>query len=359
ARAYTLGRDVVFGAGEYAPETMTGRQLLAHELTHVVQQQKYTTTDHAHVFKFESGTNPCTAPPSHITTLDDYIALVEMAELAYPGTTTPNMITRIRRTKYSGFPWTSFVTAPASQGALTSQSPLTADDVQAFACDIMVTMPGGGQTDPSHIIVGLDVRRYPGGSILAPTGTSAEAATTWAGDVGSAYSEYIAQERPVLEASTDQQTRINYWNELSPYHDLMADIDGLAMSATGHPTQCNFDPNQPLSINLRNFFHPSASQGRHRRFTLFADVAGITWTGNGSSLNITSASCTNIIERQIDLFASGNLASLIQPAFHQGGSDPIGNLLYWRKYNQRVSNKSWFIDRFVSFVQDGLRIENP
>ena len=38
ALAYTVGRDVVFGAGRYAPSTMTGKQLLAHELTHVVQQ---------------------------------------------------------------------------------------------------------------------------------------------------------------------------------------------------------------------------------------------------------------------------------------------------------------------------------
>jgi len=38
ARAFTLGRDVVFGAGQYAPETATGQRLVAHELTHVVQQ---------------------------------------------------------------------------------------------------------------------------------------------------------------------------------------------------------------------------------------------------------------------------------------------------------------------------------
>ncbi|MCA9968944.1 MAG: DUF4157 domain-containing protein, partial [Anaerolineales bacterium] len=38
ARAYTVGRDVVFGAGEFAPETAVGRRLLAHELAHVVQQ---------------------------------------------------------------------------------------------------------------------------------------------------------------------------------------------------------------------------------------------------------------------------------------------------------------------------------
>jgi hypothetical protein len=39
ARAFTLGRHIVFGAGEYGPSTTAGRRLLAHELTHVVQQR--------------------------------------------------------------------------------------------------------------------------------------------------------------------------------------------------------------------------------------------------------------------------------------------------------------------------------
>jgi hypothetical protein len=38
ALAYTVGRDVVFGAGQYAPETEGGKELLAHELAHVMQQ---------------------------------------------------------------------------------------------------------------------------------------------------------------------------------------------------------------------------------------------------------------------------------------------------------------------------------
>ncbi len=38
ARAFTLGRQVVFGAGEYTPATREGKRLLAHELVHVVQQ---------------------------------------------------------------------------------------------------------------------------------------------------------------------------------------------------------------------------------------------------------------------------------------------------------------------------------
>jgi hypothetical protein len=38
ALAYTLSNDLVFGHGQYAPDTNAGRTLLAHELTHVLQQ---------------------------------------------------------------------------------------------------------------------------------------------------------------------------------------------------------------------------------------------------------------------------------------------------------------------------------
>jgi len=38
ARAYTIGDHISFGAGEYEPDSASGRSLLAHELTHVAQQ---------------------------------------------------------------------------------------------------------------------------------------------------------------------------------------------------------------------------------------------------------------------------------------------------------------------------------
>jgi hypothetical protein len=38
ARAFTLQRHIVLGTGQYEPNTNAGRRLLAHELTHVVQQ---------------------------------------------------------------------------------------------------------------------------------------------------------------------------------------------------------------------------------------------------------------------------------------------------------------------------------
>jgi Domain of unknown function (DUF4157) len=37
ARAYTIGEHVVFGAGQYRPDRLTGRRLIAHELAHVMQ----------------------------------------------------------------------------------------------------------------------------------------------------------------------------------------------------------------------------------------------------------------------------------------------------------------------------------
>jgi hypothetical protein len=40
ARAYTVGEHMVFGAGEYRPDSDSGRQLIAHELAHVVQGRR-------------------------------------------------------------------------------------------------------------------------------------------------------------------------------------------------------------------------------------------------------------------------------------------------------------------------------
>lgn len=43
ARAFTTGQDVFFKQGEYQPESRRGQELIAHELTHVVQQKKSQT----------------------------------------------------------------------------------------------------------------------------------------------------------------------------------------------------------------------------------------------------------------------------------------------------------------------------
>ena len=43
ALAYTVGQHIVFGEGQYQPNTADGRKLMAHELTHVAQQMAQDT----------------------------------------------------------------------------------------------------------------------------------------------------------------------------------------------------------------------------------------------------------------------------------------------------------------------------
>ena len=47
ARAFTAGQDVFFGPGEYAPDTAAGKELVAHELSHVLQQTSDAGLMHA------------------------------------------------------------------------------------------------------------------------------------------------------------------------------------------------------------------------------------------------------------------------------------------------------------------------
>jgi hypothetical protein len=58
ARAYTVGRHVAFAPHEYAPGSIEGRELLAHELTHVVQQSASTRTGDRLVMRQEKPVPP-------------------------------------------------------------------------------------------------------------------------------------------------------------------------------------------------------------------------------------------------------------------------------------------------------------
>lgn len=50
AHAYTVRHNIVFGAGQFTPQTHQGRRLLAHELTHVLQQEQGHSSHHIQRF---------------------------------------------------------------------------------------------------------------------------------------------------------------------------------------------------------------------------------------------------------------------------------------------------------------------
>ena len=62
ALAYTAGNNLVFGTGQYAPDSESGRRLLAHELVHVVQQGAVGT-----VRRQATGDSSSTTAPSDTT----------------------------------------------------------------------------------------------------------------------------------------------------------------------------------------------------------------------------------------------------------------------------------------------------
>ena len=66
AQAYTVGQNIVFGGGRFAPQTHEGRRLIAHELTHVAQQASRGPASKAvPVIQRQqpSATAPAAAPP--------------------------------------------------------------------------------------------------------------------------------------------------------------------------------------------------------------------------------------------------------------------------------------------------------
>ena len=66
ARAYTVGHDIVFGTGQYSPQTESGRGVLAHELAHTIQQNasgkqhiRRLCADHPNESYYRNGRNFC------------------------------------------------------------------------------------------------------------------------------------------------------------------------------------------------------------------------------------------------------------------------------------------------------------
>ncbi|MFD0636003.1 DUF4157 domain-containing protein [Catenulispora yoronensis] len=90
ARAYTVGSHIVFGSGTYAPGTSDGLRLLAHELTHTVQQQNGVA---GLATKLEVGA-PDTAEEREADRTADRVLAGEPAPIAISGRTSAMRVQR-------------------------------------------------------------------------------------------------------------------------------------------------------------------------------------------------------------------------------------------------------------------------
>lgn len=94
ARAYTHGNDIHFGRGEYDPNSRQGQHLLAHELTHTIQQTGATRHDDHDVARRSPLPNISrdTVGPVRRWALDKGVDLTETKTLTTVGTAQPTFI---------------------------------------------------------------------------------------------------------------------------------------------------------------------------------------------------------------------------------------------------------------------------
>jgi hypothetical protein len=81
ALAYTVGKDIVFRTGTYAPESASGRKLLGHELGHVIQQSDPMQPRRIQKWSYGSGVPPHSdyqvVPLAHRPRIEQGMKLVE------------------------------------------------------------------------------------------------------------------------------------------------------------------------------------------------------------------------------------------------------------------------------------------
>jgi hypothetical protein len=92
ARAFTIGNEIAFAKNEYSPGTTEGRKLLAHELTHVVQQQGSTPSLQR---AWVADTGWRYAPPATVTrSIEEIQAIVGVTPDGVYGPNTRNAVRR-------------------------------------------------------------------------------------------------------------------------------------------------------------------------------------------------------------------------------------------------------------------------
>jgi len=90
AVAFTVGQDIAFGPGRYAPSTTAGREILAHELAHTIQQRR--TGRRVDRQQGQQGQQAAGAAPSFSVSQQTYEQLVQQALRALSGRL-PSVIT--------------------------------------------------------------------------------------------------------------------------------------------------------------------------------------------------------------------------------------------------------------------------
>jgi hypothetical protein len=247
SRAFTVGRDIVFGVGQWAPHTDAGRRLLVHELSHVVQQRAVSSAS-LDGLQVSSPTEPAER------LADDVASGAQPASAlsAEPMMRLPTA--RIQRAPQPG-------AAPPATPPVISSPSAPAGDVIQQAIDLFAASPSAQKGDGKRIVEKLlDLHRkkeigyeelIKPGSELVTAAESRESISGWgrfdiaidvsfSGDIARTSLELVHEaihrlydERVVEEELKTRNAQIDY------YADLTA---GVRLGGRLYKAPPGFDP---------------------------------------------------------------------------------------------------------------------
>ena len=154
AKAYTVGNNIVFGVGEYAPSSLLGRHLIAHELAHVVQSGNSAELGHIRRRRVPAGVGLDAALPSDpLGLMRGRTGLARALSRAWAGLTPAQQVVVQTSAKAFGIAWV------AEADLLTLLDSATRTQLLDFAKAIRTAAPAAELGDPLLIDSGGTARQ--------------------------------------------------------------------------------------------------------------------------------------------------------------------------------------------------------
>ena len=335
ANAFTAGEDIVFGRARYAPSSPSGMRLLAHELTHVVQQRRGLASpglsrphdaseQHAdaiaeraiageNVRDFFSGADRTPlanavqrqysagtgrTDPNALIPLADFIRYIEAVERAYPADTPEQILTRIRTLYYSGRAFEHLIpTAPVIEAIVPMPARRVGPNAVTYATLPRTVGPRVGTDAYTHLTARADENRRgdnPSPYIVMPDNSQID----------------IGHLLLAMDALAHPSTMIPYTTYGVPNEDpagWIADL-GLASYWTDYHERTGRSPGDaaihPPSASFDQYYAASAPEA-----DLLADVDAY------GAVQVRGGSATQPLSQTIRAYYSGTPAAA--PALHR------------------------------------------
>ncbi|WP_233104110.1 DUF4157 domain-containing protein [Haliangium ochraceum] len=298
--------------------------------------------------------------PATLSTMEDFIALVERIESAYTGWGWQNITSSIRKEYYPGrgnalerkkaeFTWGDLIDAQEDISPLQSP-PVAAADIAALRSTAVIATAGGA-VDIGHVLTGVDSMNFPQvAGIFELRDISGPAAATWSGDIGSAL---------VAFATDNDSTREGCYEAFARTEDMLGDYDGIAIANMDEAKIADVQADTPLSERLRKYYLEAPEQGVSRRYHNFCTASGFDISNGeldssaGEKIRaeiLAFANAYNIEGSVYDNFSSVAHLITLGMAGTPGDSEETTR-------NRIAANLDWFSQHFIDAVNEGLKSE--